>query len=185
MWWGVLRRGSWVNKLGSRGQEEDVPEDVYAGVDQGGGEDGIGFAPGPAVEEACDGGEEDVAPVGEVLVVGDVGKAEEDGGGDPASGVAVGGAREKILQEAAEEKFFRPGSEKKNGDRERKEGFPFVDVRGVDEEVDFQTERNDYAGDEDERAEDVEGPVGAPGDVVADAFAAAEEKKSCDGDVDA
>ncbi len=113
-----------------------------------------------------------------------MGEAEEDRGGDPAGGVAVGGAREKILQQAAEEKFFWPGGKKKDGDGEREEGFPFVDVRGVNEEVDFQAKRNDDAGDEDERAEDVEGPVGAPGDVVADAFAAAEEEKSCDGDVD-
>ncbi len=37
-------------------EEEDVPEDVNGGVDDGGGEDGTGFAPGPAVEESCDGG---------------------------------------------------------------------------------------------------------------------------------
>ena len=86
-------------KLG--GDEEEVPEDVYGGVDQGGGEDGVGFAPGPTVEEAGDGGEEDVAPVGEVQI-GDVGEAEEDRGGEPACRVAVGGAGKKILQQAAE-----------------------------------------------------------------------------------
>ena len=49
----TTRRGRvWI----SGSYEEDVPEDVYAGVDQGGGEDGVGFAPGPSVEEAGDGG---------------------------------------------------------------------------------------------------------------------------------
>jgi len=74
-----------------------VPEDVDAGVDDGGGENGVGFAPGPAVEEAGDGGEENVAPIGKVLVVGDVGEAEKDGSGDPADGVVVGGTGKKIL----------------------------------------------------------------------------------------
>src|ERR1700739_3641264 len=76
----------------SGSQEEDMPEDVDASVDQGGGEDGVGLAPGPAIDEAGDGGEEDVAPVRELPVVGDVRKAEEDGCGDPAGGVAVGGS---------------------------------------------------------------------------------------------
>ncbi len=43
-----------------------MPEDVHAGMDQGGGEDGIGLAPGPSVDEASDGGEKDVAPVGKM-----------------------------------------------------------------------------------------------------------------------
>ena len=38
-------------------EEEEVPEDVYGGMDDGGGEDRTGFAPGPAVEESSDGGE--------------------------------------------------------------------------------------------------------------------------------
>ena len=58
--WKKIRR----QKLWS--EEEDVPEDVYAGVDQGRGEDGVGFAPGPTVEETGDGGEKDVAPVGKM-----------------------------------------------------------------------------------------------------------------------
>src|SRR5258707_1661109 len=50
--------------------------------------------------------------------------------------------------------------------------------------MDFQTERNDDAGDENERAESVQRPVGASADVVADSFSAAEEDKSGNGDVD-
>jgi hypothetical protein len=37
-------------------EEKEVPEDVYGGVDDGGGEDRTGFAPGPAVEESGEGG---------------------------------------------------------------------------------------------------------------------------------
>ena len=37
-------------------EEKDVPEDVNRGVDDGGGEDRTGFAPGPSVEESGDGG---------------------------------------------------------------------------------------------------------------------------------
>ena len=37
-------------------EEKEVPEDVYGGVDDGGGEDRTGFAPGPSVEESGDGG---------------------------------------------------------------------------------------------------------------------------------
>jgi len=69
--------------------------------------------------------------------VGDVRRAKEDRGGDPADGVAVGGAGEKILQQAAEEEFFRPGGEEKNGDGEWEKGFPLGEVRGVDKEVEF------------------------------------------------
>jgi hypothetical protein len=50
------------------------------------------------------------------MQIGDVREAEENGGGDPACGVAVGGAREKILQQAAEEEFFGPRGEEENGD---------------------------------------------------------------------
>ena len=113
-----------------------MPEDVDACVDQGGGEDGIGFAPGPAIEEAGDGCKQDVAPVWEMHIA-KVGEAEEDGGGDPACGFALGGLGEEILQQAAEEKLFGPGSEEKNGDGKWDEGFPFVDTRRVDEEMEF------------------------------------------------
>ncbi len=65
-------------------------------------------------------------------------EAEEDGGGDPTGGIAVGGAGEKILQEAAEEEFFGEGGEEKNCDGEWEEGFPLREVRGVDEEMEFQ-----------------------------------------------
>src|SRR5712692_6258114 len=89
------------------GAEEEVPGGVDGGVDQRGGEDGVGAAPGPAVEEAGDGGEDDVTPVGEAKV-GDVGEAEEDRSGPPAGQIALAGAREHVLQQAAEEKFFGP-----------------------------------------------------------------------------
>ena len=69
--------------------------------------------------------------------VGDVGEAEEDGSGDPAGGVVVEGAREKILKEAAEEEFFWPGGEEKNSHGKWKERFPLREMWGVDQEVEF------------------------------------------------
>ena len=62
----------------------------------GGSKDRAGLAPRPAVEQTRDGGEQDVAPVGK-MHVGDVRKAEQDGGGDPADGTAFCGAGKKIL----------------------------------------------------------------------------------------
>src|SRR5207237_3265270 len=116
--------------------EQEVPEDVDSGMDEGRSEDGIGFAPGPTVEESGNGSQQDVAPIGKMQVC-DVREAEEDRGGDPADGVAVGGARKKILQQAAEEKFFREGGKEKNSDGKWDEGFPLVNVRGVGDEVEF------------------------------------------------
>ena len=108
--------------------EEKVPEDVDGSVDQGGSEDGTGFAPDPAIAEAGDGCEENVTPVREVQV-GDVREAEDDGSSDPADGFAFGRLPKKILQQAAEEEFFRPCGEDQNGHGKRKEGFPFGDSR--------------------------------------------------------
>ena len=54
-----------------------MPEDVNEGMHDSGGEDRTGFAPCPAVEQTRYGGEQDVAPVGEMHVA-DVRKAEED-----------------------------------------------------------------------------------------------------------
>src|SRR5207302_903267 len=113
-----------------------------------------------------DGGEQHVAPVGEVHV-GDVREAEEDGGGDPADGVAIGGAGEKILQQAAEEKFFRPGSEEEDAKGEREEGFPFVPTRSEREEVEFDSERNGDTSEERECGKNIERPATAPCDGVA------------------
>src|SRR6267142_6323676 len=109
-----------------RSDEEEVPQDVDGGMDQGGSEDGTRFAPDPAIEEAGDRSKENVTPVWEVQV-GDVREAEEDGGGKPSDGFAFGGLRKKILQQAAEEELFRPGGEDQNGRGKRKEGFPFGD----------------------------------------------------------
>src|SRR5260370_2813322 len=52
-----------------------VPVDGAGGVDQRGGENRAGLAPGPAVEKAGDGSQDHVAPVGKAQV-GDVRKAK-------------------------------------------------------------------------------------------------------------
>jgi len=116
--------------------------------------------------------------------VGDVRKAEQDGGGDPADGFAFCGAGKKILQQAAEEEFFGECSEEKNGDREWNERLPFGDVRRVDKEAEFQPKWDGDAREYDERAENMECPTSAPANGIADSFGTPEEKKSGDGDVD-
>ena len=55
----------WSCPVGNSAGEEGEPEGVDEGVDDGGGSEGAGFHPGAAVKEAGDGGEEDVAPVGD------------------------------------------------------------------------------------------------------------------------
>src|SRR6266480_4472381 len=50
--------------------------------------------------------------------------------------------------------------------------------------MEFQAEWDGHGGKDDERTEDVDGPAGAPGDVVAGIFCAAEEKESGNGDID-
>src|SRR5216684_7642854 len=102
--------------------KEEMPGDVDGSVDEGGGEDRAGFAPGPAVEKSGDGGEDHVAPVGKAQV-GDVREAEEDGGGPPAGEVAFASAGEHVLKEAAEEQLFRPGGEKENAERKKRKRF--------------------------------------------------------------
>src|SRR6266571_2895815 len=86
---GIERRKDGRNEL--QREEQEVPEDVNESMHDSGGEDRTGFAPCPAVEQTRYGGQQDVAPVGEMHVA-DVRKAEEDGGGDPADGFAFCGA---------------------------------------------------------------------------------------------
>src|SRR6266849_7879999 len=107
------------------GAEEEVPSSVDGGVDQRGGEDGVRAAPGPAVEEAGDGSEDDVTQVGEAKV-GDVGEAEEDRRGPPARQIALAGACEHVLQQAAEEKFFGPGGKEEMAKKEKRGQSPGV-----------------------------------------------------------
>ena|SRR5690348_3097287 len=86
-----------VPPLAGKGGE---PEGVDEGVEDGGGGEGAGFHPGAAVEKSGDGGEEDVAPVGDGRVE-DVGEAEDEGGDEPSGVAAVERAREQILQQSA------------------------------------------------------------------------------------
>src|SRR5260370_26315952 len=94
---------------------EKVPGDVQGGVDQSGGEKRAGLAPGPAVEKAGDGSQDHVAPVGKAQV-GDVRKAENNRGDPPTREIALGGTGQHVLEQAAEEKLFRPGGEKQNAE---------------------------------------------------------------------
>src|SRR5207249_8246203 len=59
------------------GSKEEVPGDVDGAMDQGGREDRPRLAPCPAVEEAGDRSQDDVAPIGKDHV-GDVRKAKNN-----------------------------------------------------------------------------------------------------------
>src|SRR5258708_3839738 len=118
-------------------------------MDEGRGEDRTSLAPGPAVEEAGDGGEDDVAPIGEVII-GDVREAEENGGGPPAHEVALGRSRKHVLQQPAEEKFFGPRGEKENTDGEKRERLPLPPLRRKFDEVHGLAQRNGDTSENDE-----------------------------------
>ena len=57
-----------VRPASSHGAKEKVPGGVNQRVNDGRSEDGAGLAPRPTVEESRNGGQECVAPVGEVAV---------------------------------------------------------------------------------------------------------------------
>jgi len=67
--------------------EQQMPDRVYQGVHDGGREDAARLAPCAAVEKSCNDGEQDVPPVREYAVIGDVGEAENYRRCDPASGL--------------------------------------------------------------------------------------------------
>ena len=105
-----------------------MPSGIHGAVDKGGRKDGACSAPCPAVENSGDSGQYYVAPVGKAQV-GDMREAEQDRGGPPAGNLTLRRAREKVLQQAAEEKFFRPSGEKENAQGCKGKGLPFVPLR--------------------------------------------------------
>src|SRR5271168_694726 len=151
-----------------------MPGDVDGGVYQRGGEDRAGLAPGPAVEKAGDGREDDVAPVGEAAV-GDVREAEEHGGRPPAGKLALRRARKHVLEQATKKKFFGPRGEEQNAERYERKGTPRAPARRELDEVQAFAERNANAAKHDEAAENVQAPTRAPGNRVADAVHAAQK----------
>src|ERR1700686_2428785 len=147
--------------------EEEVPRGIDGGVDQRGGEDRAGLAPGPAVEKAGDGGQDHVAPVGKAHV-GDVREAKENRSGPPAGEFAIRSARKHVLQQAAEEKLLRPGREKENAERKKREGLPLRPLRRKFDEVRDLAQRNGDAAEDEEARQDEEPPMAAPANGIAD-----------------
>src|SRR5216683_7539041 len=155
-----------------------MPGDVHGGVEQGGGEDRAGLAPRPAVEKAGDGGEDHVALVGETHV-GDVREAEKDGGGPPAGQVALAGADEQVLQQAAEEQLFGPSGEKENAQRKKRERLQLRPLRRKFHEVHGLAQRNGDAAEDDKARGDEKTPMMSPANGIADAVEAAEKQEDC------
>ena len=58
------KRDKEVKRRALHGVKKEVPGGVHGGVHDSGGKDGTRFAPSPAVENACDGGQDDITPVG-------------------------------------------------------------------------------------------------------------------------
>src|SRR5215467_1199213 len=105
-----------------------MPGGVHGSVDERGGKNGARSAPGPAVEDARDGGQDHVAPVGKAKIRY-VGEAEKHGGGPPACHFALRCARQSILQQAPEEKFFGPRREEENAKPCKRQRFPVAPPR--------------------------------------------------------
>src|SRR5712664_4751285 len=166
------------------GSKQEVPGDIDGGVEQGGGENRAGLAPRPAVENAGDGGQGHVTPVGKAHV-GDVRKAEENRGGPPSGEVAMRSTRKHVLQQAAEEQLFGPRGEKENAERKERKRLPLGPLRFELNEVDRVAQGNGDAGENHKTRHDEEAPVVAPADGITDAADAAEEQEACQRDVNA
>ena len=98
---------------GRRSAEEEGPDGVYEGVGEGGGGDAVvatSAAPCTAVEEACEGGEQDVAPVEVDGALVEVREAKKDGG-EGHRPVGAEAALQEVLKPAAEEELFGDGDE--------------------------------------------------------------------------
>src|SRR5690348_12300283 len=143
-----------------------MPGGVHGAVEDGGGKEGSCSSPRPAVKNACDGGQHNVAPVGEAEIR-DVGEAEEHGGGPPASDFTFGRARKSILQQAAKEKLFGPRGEEENAQGGEREGHPLAPARLELNEVHAGAQRDGNNGKREEAREDEEAPVAAPANRVA------------------
>ncbi len=149
-----------------------MPANIHGGVEQRGGENRAGLAPGPAVEKTGDGGQDYVAPVGEAHV-GDVREAEQDGGGPPTGEIALARARKHILEQAAEEKLFGPSGEEENSERNERQGPQLRPLRIELNEVYCPAKGDGDASENDETCHHEKGPMMAPPDGVADAIGAA------------
>ena len=163
--------------------EEGAPEGVDGGVGDGGGGDATVGSPGAAVEDAGDGGEEDVASVEVEGVLVEVGEAEE-GGGEEERGGAAEAAFEEVLHPAAEEDFL--------GERDGEEG---VDPEGCDEpgmgdaaveveESESEAERDGDGRVEEEFAEAGAEVAEAEAESVADAGELADGEESIEAGVE-
>src|SRR6266581_2318687 len=161
-------------------------------MDQRGGENRAIFAPGPAVEKACDRSQHDVTPVRKV-VIGDVREAEENGGCPPTHEIALACTRKYVLEQTAEEKLFGPGGEEQNAygkNRKRFQRTPPYRPRRTPralklDEMHTQSQRNGDAGENDETREDKEAPVASPADRITDAVDAAKKDECRERDIHA
>ena len=63
-----------------------MPDGVHQGMHNGGNENTVRLSPRPAIKNSSNRSEKRVSPIWEDAVVGDMREAENDGGGDPASG---------------------------------------------------------------------------------------------------
>ena len=156
--------------------EETEPDGVDEGVNDGVRHQGAGFHPGAAVEQAGDGRQQDVFPVGHGSME-NVREAENDGCGDPPGAAAFERARKQILQQAAKQEFLGPCGEDENFGADERRGAQAVQRGAEADEVHGFADGNDDERGEEEIDDDGEAEAAAPFDGVADAVEAANDEK--------
>src|SRR6267378_7916425 len=183
---GCANRRSVIQKMRSNlhRSKEKMPCNIHGGVEQGGSKNRAGLAPGPAVEKTGDGGQDYITPVGEAHV-GDVRKAEENGGDPPAGKIALRCTRKQVLEQAAEEKLFGPSGEAENAERNEGQRLELRPLRVELNEVYCLAQWNADASENDETCGDEKAPMVAPPDGVGDAIDAAQKQETSKCDVDA
>jgi hypothetical protein len=133
-------------------------------------------APGAAIEDSGDGGEQDVTPVEEGGALVEVGKAK-DHGGDEQGGSAANTAFEEVLDPTAEEDFFRERDADEGGEPRGDEEPGMVNVAMEVEEAEREAE-GDGDGEVKKKLAEASGPVAlAEAEVEADGSEAADSEE--------
>src|SRR5579859_5209772 len=105
--------------------KKEVPRDIHQSVHNRRRKDLACVPSRPTVKNPGDGRENDVAPIRK-SEVGNVRKSKKHRRRPPARQVALARSRQYILQQATEEKFFRPGRKKENPQRGKQQRSPCV-----------------------------------------------------------
>ncbi len=149
----------------------------------GGSGDAVVPTPGAAVEDAGEGGEQDVAPVEEGGALVEMREAE-DGGRDEQGGGAADAALEEVLHPAAEEDFFGQRDADEGEDPRGDDEPGMVNVAMEVEEAEGEAQGN-RDGEVEEKFAEAGGPVAcAKAEVEADGGEAADGEEGVEAGVE-